>query len=125
MTAGTNLLCSIYRYTESDDDIVGGAVVTGTAVYDNIPIRIEEQPVQQLLLQQGLETVKTFDAIVVPGTLVIKERDEIEVTFPVEDVRYGKRYRIINSRPSSMNTRDPRSYISLTLVRSERAHTIQ
>ena len=125
MTAGTNLRCVIYRYTEGEDDIVGGATVTGTVVYADIPLRLEEQPVQQLLLQQGLETEKIFDAIVTPGTLVIKERDELEVTFPIEDVRYGNRYRIINSRPAAFNTRDPRSYISLTLKRSERAHTIQ
>jgi hypothetical protein len=125
MTAGLNLRCTVFRYTEGTDDIVGGAVVTGTAVYTNIQLRLEEQPVQQLLLQQGLETQKTFEGIVVPGTMIIKERDEIEVTYPIEDVRYGKRFRIINARPSSMNTRDPRSYITLTLVRSERAHNIQ
>jgi hypothetical protein len=125
MTAGQNLRCTVFRYTEGTDDLVGGATVTGTAVYTNIQLRLEEQPVQQLLLQQGLETQKTFEGIVVPGTMIIKERDEIEVTYPIEDVRYGKRFRIINARPSSMNTRDPRSYITLTLVRSERAHNIQ
>jgi hypothetical protein len=125
MTAGQNLRCTVFRYTEGTDDLVGGATVTGTAVYTNIQLRLEEQPVQQLLLQQGMEIQKTFEGIVVPGTMIIKERDEIEVTYPIEDVRYGKRFRIINARPSSMNTRDPRSYITLTLVRSERAHNIQ
>lgn len=125
MTAGLNLRVTIFRVTEGLDDIVGGARVTGSAVYTGIEARIEEQPVQQLLLQQGLETVKTFDAIVSPGNLVIKERDELEVTFPIEDLQYGRRFRIVNARPTSFNTRDPRSYIALTLIRSERAHTIQ
>jgi len=31
----------------------------------------------------------------------------------------------LNILPTSMNTRDPRSFIALTLGRSERAHTIQ
>ena len=61
MTAGTNLRCIILRYTEGDDDIVGGATVTGTVVYADIPLRLEEQPVQQLLLQQGLETEKILN----------------------------------------------------------------
>lgn len=125
MVAGQNLRCSILRETQSTDDAIGGAMMTGTVAYEDVDIRMEEQPTQQLLLQQGLETIKTFEATIVPGTLVIKERDEIEITFPVEDVRYGNRYRIINTRPTSFNTRDPRSYISVTMVRSERAHKQQ
>ena len=125
MTAGLNYRSTIWRITQSADDLVGGAMITGTPIYVDIDTRIEEQPVQQLLLQQGLETTKTFDAIIIPGNLVIKERDELEITFPSDDLRYGGRYRIVNARPASMNTRDPRSFIALTLVRSERAHTIQ
>ena len=125
MTAGLNLRCSIFRVTEGADDVVGGAMVTGSLVYTGIDVRIEEQPVQQLLLQQGIETTKTFSAVVSPGNLVIKERDELEVTYPIDDLQYGRRFRIVNARPTSMNTRDPRSFIALTLVRSERAHTIQ
>lgn len=125
MTAGLNLRCTIWRITESTDDAVGGAMITGSAVYTGIETRIEEQPVQQLLLQQGLETQKTFEAIVSPGWLVIKERDELEVTYPIDDLQYGRRFRIINARLTSMNMRDPRSYLSLTMVRSERAHSLQ
>jgi hypothetical protein len=125
MTAGLNLRCNIWRYTEDTDDAIGGAILTGTVVYYNVQFRLEEQPTQQLLLQQGLETQKTFDGIISPGWLVVKERDEIEVTFPVDDLKYGQVFRIVNARPTSFNTRDPRSYISLTLVRSERAHSLQ
>lgn len=125
MTAGLNLRCSVIRILQDTDDVVGGAMITGSVVYSGIDIRLEEQPTEQLLLQQGAETQKTFDGIVVPGTLLIKERDEIEITFPIEDVRYGDRYRVVSARPTSFNTRDPRSYISLTLVRSERAHQQQ
>ena len=125
MTAGLNLRANIYRVLEGKDDYVGGATVTGSAVYIGIDARIEEMPSQQLLLQQGLETIKTFEAIVSPGWMVIKERDELEVVFPFDDLQYGRRFRIINARPTSFNTRDPRSYLTLTMVRSERAHTVQ
>ena len=125
MTAGTNIRGTIWRILEGQDDYVGGATITGTPVYQDVSIRMEEQPTQQLLLQQGLETVKTFEAIVVPGWLKIKERDELEITWPIDDMRYGERCRIINVRPSSFNTRDPRSFITLTLDRNVRAHTKQ
>src|SRR3990167_1983263 len=125
MTAGLNYRCTVFRITQDTDDVVGGAMITGTAIYTGMEFGLEEQPTQQLLLQQGLETVKTFDAIITPGNLVIKERDEIEITFPIEDFRYGARFRVINARPARMNTRDPRSFIALTLVRSERAHSLQ
>ena len=59
--AGQNLRCTIWRITESYDDSIGGAQITGTAAYSGIDIRIEEQPVQQLLLQQGIETQKIFE----------------------------------------------------------------
>jgi len=125
MVAGQNLRCTIWRYTDAPDDAIGGSVLTGTAVYTGIDIRIEEQPAQQLLLQQGMETTKIFEGTITPGTVIIRERDEIEITFPIEDVRYGNRYRVINNRPTSFNTRDPRSYVCVTMVRSVRAHKQQ
>lgn len=125
MTAGENIRGTIWRILEGQDDYVGGATITGTPIYHDVLLRLEEQPAQQLLLQQGLETVKIFEAIIVPGTLRIKERDELEVTLPFDHIYYGHRFRIMNVRYSSFNTRDPRNYISLTMTRSERAHTRQ
>jgi hypothetical protein len=125
MTAGLDRRCTIWRILEAPDDLVGGAMTTGSAVYTNVAIRIDEKPVEQILLQQGLEITKTFDAIVIPATMVIKERDEVEITYPVDDAMYGERFRIINVSRSPWVTRHPSSYITFMLVRSERAHTIQ
>jgi hypothetical protein len=83
---------------------------------------MQEQPEEQLLLQQGLETLKTFQANIYPGWLAIKERDEFEVTAPSDHYHLGDRFRVINVRPSSHNRRDPRGYVMLTLMRSEVAH---
>lgn len=122
MVAGQNTLCKIWRINTDPDDIVGGAVTTGTVVYDYIPIRFQAEPEQQLLLQQGLQTMRTFTVMVVPGYLDIRERDELEITDPKDHIYYGKRFRITSVSYSSHNRRDPRNYIRLGLIRSVVAH---
>lgn len=107
------------------DDVVGGAVITGSIVYDQVQGRMQAQPSQQLLLQQGLETERTFTARVIPGTLTIYERDEVEVVEPFDHPYHGLRFRVIGSRYSDFNPRDPRNYILLDLVRDVRAHANQ
>lgn len=125
MSAGLNQRVKIWRMVNYSDDEVGGAQVTGTVVYENVLARIDSKHPEQQLLQQGYETIKTFTAILVPGTLDIRERDELEVTQPVDDVEFGWRYRIIGVQYSTHNRRDPRNYLMLNMVRSTRAHTKQ
>lgn len=123
--AGQNCRGNIWRIGWGADDRVGGAVTTGTLEYQNVYARFQEQPEEQLILQQGLETTKIYKATIVPGTLDIRERDEFEVSQPLDHFYYGLRFRIINARPSDFNKRDPRNYILLTMTRSERAHDNQ
>ena len=125
MVSGLNRRCKIVRVDWASDDSVGGAVVTGPTAYWNVPLRMQENSPEQLLLQQGLETQKTFTGIVIPGTMIIYERDELEITAPRDDIYYGKRFRIVSVRHSDLNPRDPRNYVMLDLVRSVRAHTQQ
>jgi hypothetical protein len=123
--AGDNVRFRIYRISFPSDDVVGGAQVSGTLIYDQVQGRFQAQPAQQLLLQQGLETERTFTARVIPGTLTIYERDEVEVTEPFDHPYYGLKFRVVNSRYSDFNPRDPRNYILLDLVRDVRAHGSQ
>ena len=116
---------TIWRITEGVDDVVGGATITGTAVYTGVLTKFESEPENQIFAQQGLETLRTYRATIVPGTLAIKERDELEITHPKDHPFYGLRFRITSMLYSSHNPRDPRNYILLGLVRSERAHTKQ
>ena len=125
MTAGINCRAAIWRWLFTTDDSVGGASPTGTFIYNDVGAFLQEQPAEQLLLQQGLETQKIFQANVYPGWYYIKERDEFEVTAPTDQYHYGDRFRVVNARPSSHNRRDPRGYIMLTMVRSEVAHDRQ
>jgi hypothetical protein len=120
-----NRRAKIWRINYQPDDAVGGAVVTGTVIHWDVPLRMEENPQQQLLLQQGLETQNTFRGLIIPGTMDIRERDELEVTSPRDDMFYGQRFRIVGMRYSNLNPRDPRNYAMLQMVRSVRAHEQQ
>ena len=125
MTAGQNTRSRIWRMTQKTDDIVGGAVYSGTAYYPDVLTRFQAMPEEELLLQQGIETERIFSVIVVPALLVIKERDELEVTKPLDHVYYGKRFRIVSVSYSDNNPRDPRGYIMLKMTRVVRSRTEQ
>lgn len=120
--AGCNVKVNIWRITTPDDDISGGALISGSVIYSNYPARIQQQPEQMLLLQQGLETMKVFTVTMYPGTLDIRERDELEVVLPTNYQIYGQRMRIINSRHADFAPSDPRNYMMLTVTRSVRSH---
>lgn len=125
MVAGLNSLCRIWRIEVNADDEVGGALVTGTVVYDFLPVRLQGEPENQLFAQQGLQTMRTFTAIVQPGTLDIRERDELEVIDPYDQIYYSQRFRIQSVTYSTHNQRDPRNFIRLGMIRSVRAHQQQ
>ena len=123
--AGMNCRGNIWRINYSPDDIVGGAVTTGTLQYQDVHTRFQANPEQQLILQQGLETQRTYTATIFPGTLDIRERDEWECSKPLDHMYYGMRFRIVGVRYADHNPRDPRNYLIIQMVRSVRAHTQQ
>jgi len=126
VTAGLNLLIDVWRITQADDDAVGGASITGTVSYHNVQARMSANEEEQVLLQQGLQTMRTFNMTVVPGTLDIKERDEVEIKRPRNHPYSNVRFRVIGVRYQDFNTYDTRrNYMLLSLTRSVRAHAIQ
>jgi hypothetical protein len=125
MPAGFNTKVRIWRINYDPDDVVGGAQITGSVQYEEVRARLESNPEDQLLLQQGLETEKTFNALVIPGTLEIKERDELQIIEPDHHPYYADRFRITSVQYSSMDIYNPNSYIRLSLVRSEVSHGVQ
>lgn len=122
MTAGLNNRFRIWRMEEMDDDYVGGSSLSGTVVYSNIQGRMQAQDVDQVFLAQGLETVRQFNAVIIPGTLDVRERDELELIQPKDHWEYGNRFRVMAVSHSDHNPRDPRNYLRLQLTRSVRAH---
>ena len=125
MVLGLNVIGLIRKIDQSVDDISGGAMITGTVVHEGVRMRIQQQPEEQLLVQQGLEIRKTFTALCTPVTLDIDERYEVEVTFPINYYLYGKPLRVINHRPADFTPSDRRNYVILTLQRSHKAHATQ
>lgn len=118
-----NARAKIWRITFGEDDAVGGAQPTGTVVYENIPTRFETMQRNQMFLQQGLETLGTHSALVVPVNLDIYERDEYEIQYPTNHPYFGQRFRIVNIVRADFNVSDPRNYIVLEMTRSTRAHS--
>lgn len=123
MPAGANLRISVWRMTTTTDDYAGGAVITGTVVYNDLLARMQGNEDDQLLVQQGLETLRTFNMEVWPGNKDIRERDEVEITFPPNYPYINQRFRITSVRYSDFN--DPRAYMLLGIQRSLRAHVEQ
>ena len=126
MPAGMTCRGRIWKIDYGDDDIVGGAMITGSVVYSNVPARIESNPEEQVLLQQGLQTLRTFNAlIVIPGSPDVQERYEFEVTTPVHHPYYSVRFRITGIQYSSMDRYNPNNYIRLSMTRSVKSHANQ
>ena len=123
--AGLNCRIDIYYIDFDDDDIVGGAMVTGSLQYQNVSALLQANPENQVLSQQGLETVRTYTVTAIPGHLIVRERDEFEVSAPADHVYYGERFRITSVTYTSHNRRDPRNYLILGCNRSVRAHSRQ
>ena len=122
MIAGLNVIGRIWKIDQDDDDNSGGAMITGTVAHEMVSLRIQQQPEEQLLLQQGAEIVKSFTALCTPVTLDIDERYELEIHTPQGYYLADKRLRIVNHRPADFVPADGRNYVLLTLTRDHRAH---
>ena len=123
MMQGANIRISIWRLTPTSDDYVGGAVLSGTVVLSFLPARMQAAPDEMVLLQQGLETQRTFTVTVAKGNLDIRERDEMQVVWPANYPYINDRFRIMSVRYSDFN--DPRRYMILAVQRSVVAHRQQ
>jgi hypothetical protein len=111
MTAGLNIRIDIWTMSQDADDAVGGAVFTGTVSHSNVPARLTLRRPSQLLLQQGLETTKTADLLIQGRNVIINERDEIRVIWPLDHPFLNDRFRIEGVQPSSRRPQfGPKSY---------------
>jgi len=122
--AGQNVKLRFWRIDYSPDDVVGGAVITGS-VTGEYPARLREMPPSQLLLQQGLEVETVWSATIVPGTIDVRERDEVDIVQPTDHPYYHQRLRVRGVAYGMLNPRDPRNCVFLTLSRSRIAHAQQ
>lgn len=127
MIAGMNLKGRIWRLTAADnDDSVGGAVPSGTTLYEPIFGRIKAEEPTLALLEQGLETPTIFSAqlsypVLTTGTFDFQHNDQYEVTDPPISPWYGKKFRIIGIQNVEYN--DARRYVNVKMRRTVTANS--
>jgi len=120
--AGLNACMRVWRMENDplDDDQVGGAMVSGTIVYDDVPCRLTPVAASQLLLQQGLEVQRTMNVLTRPASMVIYERDVIEIVRPTYHPNYGQRFRVLDVERTAVHPADRRGYMTLVVDRYDR-----
>lgn len=118
MRAGNNVLVRIYRFSYPQDDEVGGALPSGTIVHQSVEARLQDSSPIPAFAIQGVETNKIHQAYVYPGTLDIREFDQLEVVSPPNHPYINLKMRIDTVQKSNFHPADPRAYILLTMVRS-------
>lgn len=123
MPAGLNQLCRLIRFNYPSDDVVGGAVPSGTVVYDRLVIRIKSEKPTQALLEQGLQTPTIFSGLLFAGNIEIEHGDQIEITAPPVGFFYGKKFRVIGVQRSSNHPAQDRNQVRVTLRRYEESHS--
>ena len=126
MTAGLNLKVKVWRMNEDDDDVVGGAMITGSAVYFNVNAALTPRRPSQIMLEQGLETDAIYDMTTsarsdTRGYVTLFERDEVEVVHPQGHPLYGLRFRIIGVQPSKRRPRYGHQHATLSRIRESRS----
>lgn len=98
---GLNIEVTFIRNTYVSDDNVGGAIITGSVVYSGIAARLSARRPSQVSLDSGLEVERTFDMIVNGQSLTLFERDEVQVTSPLNSPYYGEEFRILGLQHDS------------------------
>ncbi len=127
MVAGLNVKINVWQINYSADDDVGGAQVTGSLASQDLAARLTPRRPSQAALEQGLETERIFDLIVAgygaAHALVIRERDEVEVTWPLDHLDYGHRFRVQGVQSTSRRAKY--GPLQFTLSRIERSRSQQ
>jgi hypothetical protein len=121
MVAGLNIRIDVWQMSTVADDDVGGAMITGTVLTQDLEARLSPRRPSQLMLEQGLETERIFDLIVAGHNVTVRERDEIEVVWPLDHPLYANRFRVVGVQyPSRRAKYGP---LQFTLSRIERSRT--
>jgi len=122
---GLNVRFDIVRMSFIDDD-VGGSVETGTVVASNVRGRIDLLLPTQIGLEQGLEKTMIADVILrpLPGSLIVKERDQILLVSPVSHIHYNDRWRVEGEVTStSMHAKDRNHFLRFRASRIQENRT--
>ena len=119
MSAGLNSKGRIWSFTYADDS-QGGAVPSGTILYENVYARISEKKSTQALLEQGLETPTLLDVIFLPGYMQLQSNYVYEDLLPASPY-YNQKFVLVGVHQPSLNDRG-RKYVAGTMRRFDQAH---
>lgn len=121
--AGLVYVCNVIRFSYPADDIQGGALPSGTTLYQNIDIRIKSERPTQALVEQGLQVPEIYSALIHEGNIDVRENDQIEITRPALGWFYQKKFRVLGVQRSSNHPFQDRNQIRLTLRRYDQSHS--
>jgi len=110
--------------TPSNDTPGGGVLNTEDVLYEGVRAALQDAQGTQALFEQGLETVKMVDCLVEPGTLDIRERDEVMDTVP-GNVYYNQRLRVVQVMAGITAPGHPHAHLELKLRRIVRSRSQQ
>ena len=125
MTAGFTTLMRVWHLTNNSDDSIGGALTTGTVIYDNVPATITETGGSITMAQQGYEVPATYKVYAKMPQGVIQELDELEIRYPSSHPLYGKHLRVVRIHLLALNSGSRRNFVYMTVSRSDHAHANQ
>jgi hypothetical protein len=117
MPAGLNLRLKVWRISNLADDAIGGAITTGTVLYDSVYGRIQPLKPTDAIALQGLEWDRILRCEVFPSTLDIRENDEMEVIWPVQHSYINTRFKVWKVQRDGLHPMDRRNIMELTLTR--------
>lgn len=118
MTAGLNVIVKVWRFSYPQDDVVGGAQPSGTVIYEGIRCRLQDSAPIAAFIMEGLQTKKIVQGVLVPGTLSVREYDQIEVTSPPNHHYFGERFRVDALQRENYHPADKRGVLLVTLTRA-------
>lgn len=124
MTAGFVLSGDIWEFTDHVDD-VGGSTPSGTVVYENVSLRLQNSKNSLDLNIQGYETSKFFSATVQPrpGMNLVEKKHYFQPTSPPNFRYFMDMFRIVSIQEPNFHPADPRRYLVLNLERSDIGHS--
>lgn len=125
MVAGLHMKVDIIQINYAADDDIGGAVITGTTAYSSLPAVITPRRPSQASLEAGLETDAIYDftcgATHLRSNVIINERGEILVTWPITHPLYNLRFRVTGVQPPRGRGRYGAIHCTLSRIRSSRS----
>jgi len=121
---GLNSVIQILRKTSNIDDDIGGANNTGTAVYSDVPARIEDVAPLAESLAQGLEAVKVVQVAFRNTGQDVWEQDIVLVTSHSDSPHYNEFLKVLKVQRDSLRRVTGKAHIELYCERIEKSRNV-